>query len=881
MHMKRLLPLFLAALAAAGCNGGPLAGFKADAPSGAPEPVAESRLDYNGYTNHWQSVYRTHYKYGNLYRVNLPDLAKGVAQSKRDLAAALGLPGLQVQEGFFAGLSAAPYKVLDNPDEAALKEALRTDGAVLAFVEDTAPLAAALQEKNPNALPDIGSYQTRDPEFRPLDAFCLRNGNRKLFAVTGPREGLEAFRALLERTLDIIGTYDLKRGWFGAATLVRSVTCTPGNPIDVMGLGMNEGNSWFVFSGLYEFLVGGELARWVSEAGAEVVTDLGTSPIYGCDDYEGLQVQEMRSTDDWLKFRDAKHGYLFRGIPATGQDPNERYDGYFASVGNARQLAQWDKPFVLLTGEALGGLTNSMVLFHPKGTPFDRAALWDAILSRREVGVAEGGVILGPDRFRQAMQLLLLDRDYLEEYFGDKVNMEASVQGHTLQVTVTNLYPHEVKGTFSLQLPDHLSLAGEASRPLRLAAGERQCLTFELLPTAASMGRLSAVVPRFDWGDGAKSVMASVNLPPAVSTHELLYGPAGEVKFPVSVHNMTTEPTVSVKVTATDAAGKEAFSEERTCEVAKAASAKLEFDLPLAGGAYTVTAEAMGITAQTQLGVGAEPGNVTLQAVDLNGDGVDEYVMENDKVRVTLLTTGARVIEYYVKEKDDNVFFKLWPEKPVDDDRANREWGFYPYGGFEDFLGQASVETHKVYRAEVVHDGGAYAEVRMRADYYGSVIEKVFTLYGGSPLLGIRFALDMAHPEMNVLGPQPIVEIGKAHGLEDHFLIPEADGIHTYRMNPDYYYGKMLFPVEGWNAAYDTREHISFVGAFPVHRPYYLHMWMNLPMNGDSHYSYAELQPWLPLYMYNTSYFSYYMWADGAPWESGLQALRDRNLITK
>ena len=263
MHMKRLLPLFLAALAAAGCNGGPLAGFKADAPSGAPEPVAESRLDYNGYTNHWQSVYRTHYKYGNLYRVNLPDLAKGVAQSKRDLAAALGLPGLQVQEGFFAGLSAAPYKVLDNPDEAALKEALRTDGAVLAFVEDTAPLAAALQEKNPNALPDIGSYQTRDPEFRPLDAFCLRNGNRKLFAVTGPREGLEAFRALLERTLDIIGTYELKRGWFGAATLVRSVTCTPGNPIDVMGLGMNEGNSWFVFSGLYEFLVGGELARWV------------------------------------------------------------------------------------------------------------------------------------------------------------------------------------------------------------------------------------------------------------------------------------------------------------------------------------------------------------------------------------------------------------------------------------------------------------------------------------------------------------------------------------------------------------------------------------------------------------------------------------------
>ena len=64
----------------------------------------------------------------------------------------------------------------------------------------------------------------------------------------------------------------------------------------------------------------------------------------------------------------------------------------------------------------------------------------------------------------------------------------------------------------------------------------------------------------------------------------------------------------------------------------------------------------MGISATTQLGIGAEPGEVTLKATDIDGDGVDEYIMENDRVRVTLLTTGARVIEYYVKSKDDNVF---------------------------------------------------------------------------------------------------------------------------------------------------------------------------------------------------------------------------------
>ena len=62
-----------------------------------------------------------------------------------------------------------------------------------------------------------------------------------------------------------------------------------------------------------------------------------------------------------------------------------------------------------------------------------------------------------------------------------------------------------------------------------------------------------------------------------------------------------------------------------------------------------------------------------------------------------LLTTGARVIEYIVKSRNDNVFFKLWPDKASDDKRVFRKRGYYPYGGFEDFLGQGSMETHKVY----------------------------------------------------------------------------------------------------------------------------------------------------------------------------------------
>lgn len=882
MDMRHtLLILVPALLLMAGCKGGGLNGFKAAEPD--PTPAVENDFSFNGYTNHWQNYYRRSYKYGNLYRLNVPDVGKALAQSKLDLAQALGLPGLRMQEGFFNGLATSDFVFSDNPDEDMIRGAFNQHEAVLVLVDRSSDMGKELVTKDPLETVDIGSYQTREAGFTTLDAFVLAKGDSKLFVVLGEGNDLKQFKGILDRSLQVARDYDLKRGWFGAETNIRSVTCLPGNPLDIMGIGVNEGNSWFVFSGLYEFLLGDSLRQWVADAGCPVVTDLGSNPIYGCDDWEGLQVQEMRSSADWSAYQQKKHGYIFRPIPWEGPASGEPCDGYFATVSNQEQVNQWDKPFVIRTGNSLEGLTNSMVLFIGKGKDFDRAAMWDTIMSRRSVCVAEEGIIMGPDLFRQAMQLMVLDRVWLEDCFGDRVNITSSVKDHVLKIELTNLYPHEVKGDLELMLPDHVTAKGGDSYPVKLAAGASKVLEIELEPTAVTMGRMNAVAARFDWGSSSKLALASYDMPPAVSTHQLFYGPASGFVFPVSIHNFTSEGSVPVKVTVypVDNPEKAAYRKEKTCEIGKGGHTVVDFDIKLAPGAYIAKAEAMGISAQTQIGVSREEGEVTLKEVDLNGDGVNEYVMENDKVRVSLLRTGGRVIEYYLKSKDDNIFFKLWPGKPVDEARPNRKWGFYPYGGFEDFLGQASVETHKVYDAEVVKAGGSYAEVKMRADYYGSVIEKTFSLYGNSPLLGLRYSLDMVHPEMNVLGPQPIIEIGKTHGTEDKFIIPELDGIHSYVMDPVNMYGKILYLREGWNAAYDTRENISFVGAYPVDRPYYLHMWMNLSTNGESHYPYTELQPWLPLYYGNTSYFSYYMWTEGTTWEKGLKELRDRNLITQ
>ncbi|MDR0749495.1 MAG: hypothetical protein LBF62_07985 [Tannerellaceae bacterium] len=840
---------------------------------------------FNGYTNHWQDVYQQQYRYGNLYKINIPDLEKNILQSKRNIAEAMGIAGLQMQEGFFSGLATSSYTILDNPPVDELQVALGSANDILVFADRASETGEKLNSKV-NLLPsNLNSHQMKAEDYSTLDAFILKNGKKTLYVVLGKQEQLNQFKTILANTEKVLKEYDLERGWFSVETSTQTVSCSPGNPIELIGKGMNEGNSWFVFAGGYEFYAKDKIEKCVKETNIPVVTDMGYSSIFGCDDYDGLQVQLM-SGRDYLKFAREKNGYLFRNVANTntrGGDDLD-FDGYFVNVGNAIQINQGDKPFVIRTGRLLDGTINSMILFNRKGDQFDRKKMWGAIMDRRAVAVAEDGIILGPDLFRKAMQLLLLDRDYIEEYFGDKVNINVVTEGHQLHVTISNLYPHAINGTLVVKLPGQLSLSENQTQTtsLQLPANSTKNLVFEINPSAEAMEKLNAVVVQYDWNNSSKSTVAALNLPPAISVHQLLYGTSSGLQFPVTIHNIIHDKTVAVKLTMTekDDSTKVVYSDEQTIQVDKDTYKVLNFDIKQDQGNYIVKTEAMGVSAFTQLGINNIAGTVTLKEVDLNNDGINEYQMENDHVRVTLLTTGARVIEYFVKAKNDNVFFKLWPEKPDDLDRPNRLWAFYPYGGFEDFLGQASVETHKVYDATVIKGNDDYAQIKMTADFYGNKIEKIFSLYGNSPLLEIRFALNMINPEMNVLGPQPILSLGKAHGVEDKYIIPEIDGIHEYVMNPERMYGKILNLKEGWNAGYDTRENISFVGAYPVRRPYYLHMWFNLSSNGDSHYPYTELQPWLPLYLNTTSYFSYYMWASAGSWEKGLKELRDRNLIT-
>jgi len=728
----------------------------------------------------------------------------------------------------------------------------------------------------------LKSHQYGSADLKRMDAFYAENGDKKLFVVSSSDEtSKKRFKKLIERTSQVVSKYDFHKGWFGAQSLLKSVTCTDGHPLEIIGKGMNEGNSWFVFNGYMDFLAKQELVDWMNEVNLPVVADVGFSPIFGLKDYDGLQVQSMFTKESWIDYAREKEGYIFRNVWDTLADPLP-YDGYFASEGNKVQIDEEDVPFILSTGNLDGGALSSMVLFLDKGQALTTENMWDAIMDRREVGILPMGKMVGPAEYRNVLQLLLLDKDYLENYFGDLISLETAVEGYDLIVNIRNGHSNSVSGELQVSLPAGLKTKDKLPASVSLPAGTTKTLRFSLLPGKEAMDHTNPIGIHYKWDGKKKSTLNMLDLPQAISVHRLLYDHAPEVSYPVTIHNFTNKKSFPVKVEVMDISNdnKVVYKTSQTCETAMGSFKDMLFELEVPAGNYKVKVSALGIEYISQLGVGKPEGKPYVYAQDLNSDGVDEFRMENDSVQITLLATGARVIEYRIKSRDDNVLFKLWPKKAIDDKRPFRYRGYYPYGGFEDFLGQGSMETHQVYDAEIVKKEGDYVRVRMWTDYYGNRLEKTFTLYGNSPLLEVRFALTFKNPEANVLGPQPILVLGERHWTEDVFTIPELDGLHEYRMKPEKYYGRLFFMKEGWNAGYDTKEDITFVGAFPVDQPLFLHMWMNHPRNGDAHHYYTEFQPWTPIYQRSTMYFSYYIWGAGGAWENGVSELRKMNLIT-
>ncbi|MEN8228241.1 MAG: hypothetical protein ABFS38_08815 [Bacteroidota bacterium] len=857
--------------------------------------VKESR-NFNGYTGDWTDEYEDMYRYGGLFKKVVPDVMKMVLQNKVDIAEELGMKGLAMQEGFLTELLASNYAILENPAVRELELAIASNN-VLIYSDPNSEAGRKLLSfaGNTNAWKKrITSSQYLSSDYAPMDAFMLKNGNKTIFTViSSKKDEIKTFQKQLKNVEEIVSKYDFHKGWMGLSTKYRVIDTDFGHPLDYIGKALNEGNSWVVFSGYDDFFMKNDFEEWMNEVDYPIFVEFGSSSLpyisgascfaLGLESYDGIQEQNI-SLPEYAKFVRDRNGYFFRKVFDPAIKDVFDFDGYYTGIGNKEQSDSENVPFVSLTGSYKNGLETSMILFLEKGNPLNKKSMIDAILSRKAVAVVEGGNMMGPEKYRNAMQMLLLDRVYFDEYYKTQIDIQAEVNGKELSLTITNYSENTISGNLSLQKNPNLSIDLKGIGQLTIPAKAKESLKIPIKVNNNAMGKISPIRINFFYNGKKKTTLTKLIMPEGLVTHKLYYGQAPEIIFPVSVHNFTNQSSfpVSIKIEDLNHQNRIVYKNKKDFTVDPDEHKEMYFNLTLPPGSYNVITTALGIEKTTQLGVEKAEGIPIVYPVDLNTDGIDEYRLENEKVQVTLLCTGARVIEYYEKSRKDNVLFKLWPDVPFDDRKEFRKVRrYYPYGGFEDFLGGPSIETHKVYDAEILETPQGCVSVKMTAEYYGNTIEKIFTLYGNSPLIEIKYRIDFINPTLKMIGPQPILLLGDEHGPEDVYYVPEKGGINEYRMKKEAPYGRIFHMQEGWNAGQETNDRISFVGAYPVDQPVFMHMWMNDVGNSASKYNYVEFQPWMYIYPGNTWYFSYYMWASGENWEKSLDELRKRNLITK
>lgn len=263
--------------------------------------------------------------------------------------------------------------------------------------------------------------------------------------------------------------------------------------------------------------------------------------------YDGLQVQNMGGKEGWINFAKNKNGYIFRPVYDPESDAYH-YDGYVAIEGNKEQIDNEDVPFIFETGSLQDDATSCMVLFIKKGDRLTKQRMWEAILDRRKVAVLEQGKMMGPQLYRNTLQMLLLDRIFLEEYFGDRIDMEAVVEDYNLIVTITNTYSHSVSGTLEITLPYELKLDGKLSSTIILPSQSTKNLKFKIRLGPDAMDKMNPIAVHFNWGSKKKSTLTMMDMPRVISVHQLLYGHAPGVTYPVTIHNFSKDSSFPVQL---------------------------------------------------------------------------------------------------------------------------------------------------------------------------------------------------------------------------------------------------------------------------------------------------------------------------------------------
>lgn len=381
-----------------------------------------------------------------------------------------------------------------------------------------------------------------------------------------------------------------------------------------------------------------------------------------------------------------------------------------------------------------------MVLLLDKNEELNQANILKAILDKRSVVVFSDGEMIGPRDYADCLGILTLDRVCLEDEFAQAADISASVEGEDLLVTVKNNGNKKLKGKLFFDVSKELTIGNNVrQKTLSVARGKQKTIKLPVKYTSKTVGRINPIAVAFDWGQNSWSTVTYLRVPSPVEVHHMMLVDEEKFSFPITLWNCGNKPKVNVEIEIfEESKSKPVLSKTVSVNAPHAEETTFEEEFSLRQGQYSVKVSALDHTAQSQISVRKINTAASTHLEDLNNDGITEIVMENDLIRATILLTGGRVIEYILKSQQDNLLFKLWPEKPPLDAKPGGKRRFYPYGGLEEFIGQPTIETHIQFKYEILKAAGPYVSVKVWANIHGNLIEKIITLRDDSTVLEVK-----------------------------------------------------------------------------------------------------------------------------------------------
>ncbi|OPZ70397.1 MAG: hypothetical protein BWY83_01659 [bacterium ADurb.Bin478] len=831
------------------------------------------KYDFKGYTSRWEEFSWKWFCSRGVFQTAQPDIQSLLLRMEKDIANQLLLEELWIQPGFLSLIEKKNPVVLRSPSRSDVQQAL-LQRDVFVVISHRDPVAGELLEKLPEEL-----------TFRRNKAFVLHWGNRLLFVSAGytPVE-TERLYGYLQAAVDMIRRYTIYKGWMGVHT--NDYLITPAvrtNPYELINKALQVGCSWMAVSGYNDFM----LSNGVNQALAELRFPFIFMPgqygsggvMYGMEHYPEVQDNTVASCLDWCK---KNQGYYFSTLPGDEAFADE-YHGYVVkSAADQEAVEKLAKPFITNAETIERSTPPALLLFLEKNEPLAPASIMRAILARRNAAVFENGAVLALKELLNPLRILILEQEHLSRTFMDFVSLDAQMEQNRLLVTLHNSSESTLQGRIRLHLPPGVTVVEHADETaVSLNAQESRLLTFTLNSSAVACGKDNPVAVRCFGDFGAVAAMTHWDLPHRAELHPLILDLPGPVDYPITLWNSSAVNPFTSELTVTEVkTGKRVHAETLVENLAPWQKKIIKRKIALPQGDYEAVVAASGDTVRGHIAVRRFKGKATVREEDLNQDGVPEIVLENQKVKATILLTGGRIIEYIIKSRNENLLFKLWPQTPPWHDEPRGALAFYPYGGLEEFIGYPYIAGKIIYEYKVVQASGNFVRVELWANIHGSKIAKTVTLPAESQVLEVRYSLNEMDPSLHVIGINPLIEIGPSTGPEDDYIFPEKTLVHRSPVL-DRYYGAACFLEEGWAVGYDTRMDVSLLIGYPVNDAIYLHMWNNHPDNTPTPYYYTELQPWLAIKPLTTTYFSYYLLGCDGPWPAALEAFKKLGLVTK